>query len=398
MRNSSQDNRLKGLNFWLMLTVLFLMEFARGMFVLSYLPILPTTGIGVSVGITSLCITLHFVSDALMNFSTGFLLRRFGTKAILNFGFLLAVIGLVVIIFFHSTIVLMTTAILLGIAVCPIWVVMLSSVQEDNRAKQMGYVYFAWLVGMMSGMIGMNLIFKLHPERYTFLMALIAGIAWLLYFFVNTEVSYIDKKSIKAQGRLIKSVMKQHRALFPGILLQGLAIGMLVPILPTYAVNHLNVTTLEYTYLLIAGGAGCTVAMLFISKWMDLVSRRLRYGIIIAGFLIFGISIYILSTLHSFIVALAIASVIGLFYGLLLPGWNTFLAENISGDMKEESWGVFNSLQGIGTMFGPVAGGLSAELFKDVNFTLYLSALSFTFLAIFYSIYFFKRLRNARQL
>ncbi|KAA1042607.1 lipoteichoic acid biosynthesis MFS flippase LtaA [Macrococcus equipercicus] len=397
MRNSLQDNRLRGLNFSLMLAVLFLMEFARGMFILSYLPVLPTTGIGVSVGITSLCITLHFVSDALMNFSTGFLLRRFGTKVILNTGFLLAVIGLVLVIFFHSTAVLILTAVLLGIAVCPIWVVMLSSVQENKRAKQMGYVYFAWLVGMMSGMIVMNLIFKLHPNRYTFLMAVVAGIGWVLYFFVHTEVSFIDKKSIKAQVHLIGSVMKQHCGLFPGILFQGLAIGMLVPILPTYAINHLKVTTLEYTYLLIAGGIGCTVAMLFISKWMDVISRNLRYAIITAGFLFFGAAIYMLSTLTTFVPALVIAAFIGLFYGLLLPGWNTFLAENISEDMKEESWGVFNSLQGFGTMFGPVAGGLAVELFRNVNFTLYLSAITFTLLALFYSGYFFIHLRKARQ-
>lgn len=395
MHASLRDNRLKGFNFWLMLTVLFLMEFARGMFILSYLPILPTTAIGISVGLTSLCITLHFVSDALMNFATGFLLRRFGTKLILNFGFFLAVIGLFLIIFFKSTVVLVITAVLLGIAVCPIWVVMLSSVQEDNRANQMGYVYFAWLVGMLAGMISMNLIFKLHPDRYTFVMALTAGIAWVFYLFVHTEVSFIEKKSLRAQIKLIKSVMQQHRVLFPGILFQGLAIGMLVPILPTYAISHLKVTTLEYTYLLVSGGVGCAVAMLFISRWMDRISRGLRYSIIVLGFLVFGTAIYLLSTLNSFIIALALASLIGLFYGLLLPGWNTFLAENISDEMKEESWGVFNSLQGIGTMIGPVAGGIATELFKDVNFTLYLSALIFMMLTLFYSIYFLIRVGHA---
>ncbi len=42
---------------------------------------------------------------------------------------------------------------MLGIAVSPIWVIMLSSVEEDKRGKQMGYVYFSWLLGLLVGMV-----------------------------------------------------------------------------------------------------------------------------------------------------------------------------------------------------------------------------------------------------
>jgi hypothetical protein len=37
------------------------------------------------------------------------------------------------------------------IKVSPIWVIMLSSVEEDKRGKQMGYVYFSWLLGLLVG-------------------------------------------------------------------------------------------------------------------------------------------------------------------------------------------------------------------------------------------------------
>lgn len=49
---------------------------------------------------------------------------------------------------------------MLGIAVSPIWVIMLSSVQEDKRGKQMGYVYFAWLLGLLVGWVVMNFLIK----------------------------------------------------------------------------------------------------------------------------------------------------------------------------------------------------------------------------------------------
>ena len=61
---------------------------------------------------------------------------------------------------------------MLGIAVSPIWVIMLSSVEEDKRGKQMGYVYFSWLLGLLVGMVFMNLLIKVHPTRFAFMMSL----------------------------------------------------------------------------------------------------------------------------------------------------------------------------------------------------------------------------------
>lgn len=395
MPSSLRDNFLTGKTFWLMLSVLFLMEFARGMYVLSYLPLLPTSVQSISVGFISLCITLHFISDALMNFATGFLLRRFGTKLVLNIGFLLAVISLLLIVLIPGKPVYLLAAILLGIAVCPIWVVMLSSVSNQRRAKQMGYVYFAWLIGLLGGMILMNLLFKLHATWPSVIMVIISVVAWFIYLFVKTKVTYIAKKSLKAQLLLIRRVMKRHRVLFPGIVLQGAAIGMLVPILPTYALSHLHVTTFEYTYLIITGGIGCTISMLFISKWTDHLKRTKRNIIIVVCFLIYATTIFLLTTVTNFYIVLCIAFFIGLFYGLLLPIWNAFVAENIHEKMKEESWGVFNSLQGLGTMIGPLIGGIIADVFININYTIYFSSLSFIFLTLFYLIFFLKKRNNA---
>lgn len=388
MPDSSQS-KFKGKNFWLMIVILFLMEFARGMYILSFLPILPTVG-NITVGIISACITLHFVSDALTNFGIGFLLKRYGTKKVLNAGFFIALMGLTLIVFDCSPVTLFLGAILLGIAVSPIWVIMLSSVEESKRSKHMGYVYFAWLVGMMSGMIGMNLIIKVHPTKFIYLMPLFVLFAWILYLFVHVEVSFIEKKSLKTQYQHIKHVMSRHLVLFPGIMFQGIAIGMLVPILPSYAVNSLNVTTLEYTYILIAGGVGCTISMLFISKFMDDVSNIYSHIVILAGFFIFGVSIMLMTQVVNYTFVLCAAVVIGLFYGLLLPGWNAFMASQVDDALKEESWGVFNSLQGIGTMLGPIIGGIITELFRNTDYTLYTSAIVFISLALFYMLYFFK--------
>ncbi len=124
---------------------------------------------------------------------------------------------------------------MLGIAVSPIWVIMLSSVEEDKRGKQMGYVYFSWLLGLLVGMVFMNLLIKVHPTRFAFMMSLVVLIAWILYYFVDVKLTNYNTRPVKAQLRQIVDVTKRHLLLFPGILLQGAAIAALVPILPTYA-------------------------------------------------------------------------------------------------------------------------------------------------------------------
>ena len=82
-----------------MLVILFLMEFARGMYVLSYVNYLPTVT-SIAVAVTSVALSIHFISDAATNFVIGFLLKKFGTKIVLNLGFI-SFLSLFLIIFFQ---------------------------------------------------------------------------------------------------------------------------------------------------------------------------------------------------------------------------------------------------------------------------------------------------------
>ncbi|WP_375542753.1 MFS transporter, partial [Staphylococcus aureus] len=127
-----------------------------------------------------------------------------------------------------SPFVIICSAMMLGIAGSPIWVIMLSSVEEDKRGKQIGYVYFSWLLGLLVGMVFMNLLIKLHPTRFAFMMSLVVLIAWILYYFVDVKLRNYNTHPVKAQLRQIVYVTKRHLLLFPGILLQGAAIAALV--------------------------------------------------------------------------------------------------------------------------------------------------------------------------
>ena len=379
-----------------MLVILFLMEFARGMYVLSYVNYLPTVT-SIAVAVTSAALSIHFISDAATNFVIGFLLKKFGTKIVLNLGFLLAFLSLFLIIFFPANpIIIIISAIMLGIAVSPIWVIMLSSVEESQRGKQMGYVYFAWLLGLLVGWAFMNVLVKIHPTRFAFTMSLVVIIAWILYYFVDVKLTNYNTKPVKEQLGQIVEVMKRHMILFPGILLQGASISALLPILPTYATKVVGVTTIEYTVAIAIGGIGCAISMLFLSKIIDKNSTGFMYAVIFVGFILFTLFIFGLSLVNNIIVVWIVAVFIGLMYGILLPAWNTFMAGHIDPSEQEETWGVFNSVQGFGSMIGPLFGGLIAQFSNGLNNTFYVSAFIFLLLAIFYGIYFIKSKKHQK--
>lgn len=390
MPDSSLSNKGISKNFKIMLVILFLMEFARGMYVLSYVNYLPTVT-SIAVAVTSAALSIHFISDAATNFVIGFLLKKFGTKLVLTLGFLLAFISLFLVIWFPTNpIVIILSAIMLGIAVSPIWVIMLSSVEEAQRGKQMGYVYFAWLLGLLIGWAFMNVLVKLHPTRFAFMMLLVVVIAWVLYYFVDIKLTNYNTKPVSEQLEQIVNVMKRHLVLFPGILLQGASISALLPILPTYATKVVGVSTIEYTIAIAIGGAGCAFATLFLSKIIDKNSKSFMYAVIFTGFILFTAFIFGLSLVTNILIVWIVAIFIGLMYGILLPAWNTFMAGQIDPAEQEETWGVFNSVQGFGSMIGPLFGGLIAQFSSGLNNTFYFSAAIFLVLAIFYGVYFVK--------
>ena len=393
MQDSSLNNYSNNKNFIIMLVILFLMEFARGMYILSYINYLPTVT-SIAVAVTSLAFSIHFIADAATNFVIGFLLKKFGAKLVLTSGFLLAFLSLFLVIWFPSSpIVIIISAIMLGIAVSPIWVIMLSSVQEDKRGKQMGYVYFAWLLGLLVGWVVMNFLIKIHPLHFVFMMSLVVLIAWVLYYFVNIQLTNYNTKPVKEQLIQIVNVTKRHIVLFPGILLQGAAISALIPILPTYATKIVHVSTIEYTIAIMIGGIGCAVSMLFLSKIIDKNSKGFMYSIIFGGFILYTLMIFGLSLITNIYIVWGIALFIGLMYGILLPAWNTFMAGHINPKEQEETWGVFNSVQGFGSMIGPLLGGLITQFTNNLNNTFYFSALIFLVLALFYGYYFINRKR-----
>ncbi|WP_020007734.1 MFS transporter [Salinicoccus albus] len=400
--------------FWKLAFLLFLTEMVRGMFILSYLPALPTIGI-ISIGLSSILITLHYVLDTVTNVWLGFLMKKIGEWWTMFLSYFVGIGAMILVMFDQNFWLLLISACLLGISVCPIWILALSNVEESNRGRDMGLVFFNWLAGLGGGMVAMNFLIGLFSEAAVYAMAGVYVINLILFLILPGNRETVDGAEDRpgAAGELAKTIESEaetssrgrggtgrlplretweifyhHLKNMPGIMLQGLGLGMLLPILPTYITSELSLNFFQYTFFILLIFGLVAFSMTVLSRGLDAYSNRLTMAAICAGFFIYAVGVIWFSTLETIWLIFAIASFVGLSYGLMLPAWNKYLAGTIWKSRRAESWGVISSVQGLGAMVGPMLGGLTADLFGTVNATLTFSGLIFILLFVYYAVLF----------
>lgn len=372
-------------------------ELVRGMYVLSYLPALPSIE-AISLTLASVVITVHFVFDAATNAWLGFIMRKIGARWTMAGTYTLMAAAMSMIILSQDFYVLLIASALLGISVCPIWIFALANVDETTRGKDMGFIFFSWLSGLGSGMVVMNFIIGAVGEAAVVVMigAVVLNIVMYLFIPGKFKVAADDRKSGSNRKRLpLKEtfmILRRHMGNIPGIMLQALGVGMLLPVLPTYITGLLELSFFEYTIFILVIFALVGFSMTVLSRGLDSYSLKFTMLIICTGFFVYAVGIIWFSTLQTVWIIFLIVAFIGLSYGVMLPAWNKYLAGTIMDAKKAESWGLISSLQGMGAMIGPVVGGLTADIFGTVTATLVASGLIFAVLTVYYAGMFAKKL------
>lgn len=372
-------------------------ELVRGMYVLSYLPALPSIE-AISLTLASVVITVHFVFDAATNAWLGFLMRKIGARWTMAGTYALMAAAMSMIILSQDFFVLLIASALLGVSVCPIWIFALANVDEATRGKDMGFIFFSWLSGLGSGMVLMNFTIGAVGEAAVVVMIGAVVLNILMYVFIPGKFKVVadDRSSGAGKKRLpLKEtlvILRRHMGNIPGIMLQALGVGMLLPVLPTYITGLLELSFFEYTIFILVIFALVGFSMTVLSRGLDSYSSKFTMLIICTGFFVYAVGIMWFSTLHTVWIIFLIVAFIGLSYGVMLPAWNKYLAGTIMEEKKSESWGLISSLQGMGAMIGPVVGGLTADIFGTVTATLVASGLIFLVLTIYYAGMFARKL------
>lgn len=374
-------------------------ELVRGMYVLSYLPALPSIE-AISLTLASVVITVHFVFDAATNAWLGFIMRKIGARWTMAGTYTLMLAAMSMIILSQDFFVLLIASALLGISVCPIWIFALANVDDTTRGKDMGFIFFSWLSGLGSGMVVMNFIIGAVGEAAVVVMIGAVVLNILMYLFIpgKFKVAADDRGPGSGSGKKrlpLKEtfvILRRHMGNIPGIMLQALGVGMLLPVLPTYITGLLELSFFEYTIFILVIFALVGFSMTVLSRGLDSYSYKFTMLIICTGFFVYAVGIIWFSTLQTVWIIFLIVAFIGLSYGVMLPAWNKYLAGTIMDAKKAESWGLISSLQGMGAMIGPVVGGLTADIFGTVTATLVASGLIFAVLTVYYAGMFAKKL------
>ncbi|RUS46727.1 MFS transporter [Cohnella sp. AR92] len=347
----------------LLIAALFLVEFVRGAALISFLPIYGKNELGLTLDVIGIATTAHFVTDATVKLFIGYLMHRFHVRALVSGGLLFSLAGILMLGYADVPWLFIVACAVYGIGISPIWIVCLTKVGDESRATQMGALYTIWLVGLGVGPVVTNFTLEVSHQATYWLLVAASAIAWLLSLFIpKGSHAEIDFVPFKRQLAMLGDRLKEMKVLLPGMVLQTLGAGMLMPILPSFAGDHLGLSPSQYSLLLFIGG-GCTAASLIpMGKFSDHLGKK---WFLVIGFCLFGIALFALTQAPGLAASLFWACLLGLSYAAVLPAWNALLAAYVPPGQKGLGWGVFSTVESVGSLFGPSLGGVLATSFGE---------------------------------
>lgn len=375
----------------LLLAILFLVEFVRGAALISFLPIYGDKALGLDLDVIGAAITAHYLTDTGLKLAIGYLLDRLSVRTVVTIGLLFSLIGVFALQFADVPWIFISAAAIYGIGISPIWIVCLTKVRDDNRATQMGFLYTIWLIGLGTGPVVTNLLLDFNLDLTYWVMVGVALGAWVLSLLIpGGKGIHVETVPFRQQLSILGSRLREMKPLLPGMVLQTLGAGMLLPILPSFAVNSLGMTATHYSILLIIGGACTILGLIPMGKLSDSFGKK---WFLIVGFLSFGIVLFALTAHPPLALALFWAFVLGISYAAVLPAWNALLAAYVPPGQQGLGWGVFSTVEGIGGMIGPILGGFLATRYSESS-VVGLAGIMFICISMFYVFFPFRLFRG----
>jgi len=381
-----------------LITILFLQEFVRGAFFLTFLPLYAVNHLGISVAATGICVSAHYLAETLCKGAAGWQLDKRG-RPILLAGLSLGLAALLAMKLAPSLLTFLAGSALFGLGVSPVWLAVITGVapvQLKDRAARMGVVFVAWLAGGGSGPVIIN-FFISHDYNLAFTMLIVLWTAAFLIAFaaIPGATNPIGKGAGFSLLNELRKILKDRavtRLLLPGMFLQTLAAGVLVPLLPVYAQNTIGLNPNQYALLLLSGGTAAALSFLPMGRLSD----RLRLKTILgAGFGMSAVSLVLFTRAHDARSAYLLAALVGFSYAMVLPAWNNLLAKAIPREKQATGWGVFATIEGLGVAIGPALGGVLAN-YASMSAALIFSTCALSAMSCFYFLYPVEKLFSAK--
>ncbi len=365
--------------------LVFLVEFMKGSLLVSILPVYMGETLGLSAGIIGLAFSLQYFGDNAFRAPAGWMAERLGYRGTMSTALLFTLVAIIMLSALTAPVWLVIACLLLGLGTSPLWPCVMTGTTEmsgpnNNNGAAMGTLEIASMGGTGLGPLLMNFAISHYGHSYSTVFMILIGCSIVLLLVAlmlpgtnrsagkaESEQSALissDEDSNQKQQVLrgiqetihtLKTKLNVNPLIYPALFLQSFVIGLISPVLTLYARTDLGISPNLYSMLLIAGGGVTVLALIPCGKLVDRLGTKYFLHI---GFLLAGTTLFFFSTVQSIPLVFASVAIIGLGYALILPAWNTFLAQLIPESERATVWGFFLTLQGSGMVIGPLVSGV----------------------------------------
>jgi DHA1 family multidrug resistance protein-like MFS transporter len=342
------------------------LEFCRGALFLSLLPAYLPARLGLSVAAVGLVVSLQYLADTLFKIPAGWLVDRWGPWRTLLPFVCLAALAVFLMPSARGLGAFLALAALFGFGTSANWPAVLTGSVHlaglGSRASATSVTFLAWLAGGGVGPVLINFLLG-HGWRLPFAVlegvAAVAPAAALLggTGMLRRPGDRPWRRSARAAPRatLAEVVGELRRVvwLLPGMYVQMVALGILIPILVPFARHVLHLTPERYGLLLLAGGSVTVLCLVPVGRLVDRIGSK---ALLVAGFALAAAAVVLLARGGPTGV-LWRAALLGFSYALILPAWNGLTVGKTEERRRGLLLGVFMAIEGVGEATGPVIGG-----------------------------------------
>lgn len=408
-----QRNRLLFVYLWLLI---FFVEFVKGGLLVTLLPLYMGHRLGLPAFAIGIAFACQYVGDNALRSPAGWLAERLGFRMVMTLGMLLILGAVIVMSTVQQQGWLIVACAVMGIGSAPLWPCVMSKITDmssetGNYGTHMSIIEIASLGGAGLGPVVMN---ALNGDSYMFSFGILL-LCMLIVVVValclpgrghkgNVPVHILETKAEKEREKeeggdslvsaslaanastaddastaahndndataslperqqgesklhyyiqLLRS-LRIHPLLYPALFMQSFALGVLTPIITLYVVSELGLTPAYFNALLIGGGAVTVLGLIPAGRLIDKVGSKffLRIGFLMAASALIGLA----STIQLFWIWVFVLCA-GFSYAMILPAWNSLLANLVPAKEKGAVWGLFLTLQGSGLVIGPIISG-----------------------------------------
>ncbi|AEG61573.1 MFS transporter [Desulforamulus ruminis] len=380
-----------------LIILLFLTELIRSALFLTFWPLYSVNFLGFSVVAAGVVVSTQYLSETLFKIAAGYHLDRYG-RPVLVTGVLVSLAALIGLYHTETQWCMILLAAIFGLGFAPVWLAVISQIAPSghpDRASRIGLVFMAWLLGAGIGPVGINFILPWGFANTFQMLILLWIMATLLVLFIPVPSKNHGGPRISLMKQLNQIASKEWfvKLLLPGMFLQTLAASLLLPILPLYATQILGLDSRQYGLLLTCGGAATVLFLIPMGKLIDRFSLK---AVLTTGFTLSAIFLGTVPFTHNLTAVFALVILVGISYAIILPSWNSLLAEAIPAEHQATGWGLFSTLEGLGIATGPALGGFISGLIHPAG-AIFFSAMILALMGLFYFFYPMDCLLNDRE-